>query len=97
MNLFDVGAPIDIIVNELTEYEELKKDSYLIYKTISIEGIVIYDKRVVLKTLILSFPRKRESSIDAVFWIPACAGMTVIRTTQKLKKSKAGSKGQKAI
>ena len=28
------------------------------------------------KFSVMSFPRKRESSIDAVFWIPACAGMT---------------------
>jgi hypothetical protein len=27
-----------------------------------------------------SFPRKRESSISRLFWIPACAGMTGILT-----------------
>ena len=39
-----VGVPIDVIVNELQEYEDLKKESYLIYKTIDKEGIVLYVK-----------------------------------------------------
>ena len=39
-----VGVPIDVIVNELLEYEELKKESYMIYKTIDEEGIVLYVK-----------------------------------------------------
>jgi predicted nucleotidyltransferase len=39
-----VGVPIDVIVNELQEYEDLKKESYMIYKTIDEEGIVLYVK-----------------------------------------------------
>jgi hypothetical protein len=34
----------------------------------------------------LSFPRKRESSIPRLFWIPACAGMTGILTASSKKK-----------
>jgi hypothetical protein len=29
-----------------------------------------------IKTTILSFPRRRESSYFKAFWMPACAGMT---------------------
>jgi uncharacterized protein len=43
-NFTQIGAPIDIIVNELSEYEELKKNPFLIYNSISKEGKVIYDK-----------------------------------------------------
>jgi len=39
--------------------------------------------RVVLKTMILSFLRMQESPVYAVYEIPACAGMTVFRTTLK--------------
>ena len=43
-NFKNIGAPIDIIVNDLSEYEILKNDPYMIYETISKEGLVIYDK-----------------------------------------------------
>ena len=44
MHLTQIGSPVDIIVNELNEYEELKQNPFLIYNTISKEGIVIYEK-----------------------------------------------------
>ena len=43
--LIQIGAPIDIIVNELIEFDELKKNPFLIYQTIEKEGIIIYEKK----------------------------------------------------
>ena len=45
LNFHQIGAPIDIIVNELSEYEELQEDSNLIYQTIAQKGIVVYEKK----------------------------------------------------
>lgn len=42
-NFSDVGAPIDLIVEETGRFEEKKSDPYLIYKTVAEEGKVVYE------------------------------------------------------
>lgn len=44
LDFSDIGAPIDVIVNDPAEFERLKDDSYLIYDEIKKNGIVIYEK-----------------------------------------------------
>ncbi|MFP4467094.1 MAG: nucleotidyltransferase domain-containing protein [Candidatus Goldiibacteriota bacterium] len=44
MNFRDIGAPIDIIVEETSKYEELKSNPVYIYYDISKSGKVIYEK-----------------------------------------------------
>ncbi|MGD9156550.1 MAG: nucleotidyltransferase domain-containing protein [Bacillota bacterium] len=41
----NIGAPIDIIVADLDNYEKLKEDPYLIYNAAAKGGIVIYEKQ----------------------------------------------------
>jgi predicted nucleotidyltransferase len=41
----NIGAPVDIIVVDLDNYEQLKEDPYLIYNEAAKDGIVVYEKQ----------------------------------------------------
>ena len=43
-HLRNIGAPVDIIVADLTKYERLKSDPYLIYIQAAKYGKVVYEK-----------------------------------------------------
>jgi uncharacterized protein len=45
-SLYGVRIPIDIIVETPENFDEFKDDPFLIYKQISIDGVLIYDKLV---------------------------------------------------
>jgi predicted nucleotidyltransferase len=44
MGFKDIGAPIDVIVADLDNYEELKSDPYLIYSEAARHGKTVYEK-----------------------------------------------------
>ena len=44
LNFTDVGAPVDVIVEDPVEFEIKKKDPFLIYKEISESGKVVYER-----------------------------------------------------
>jgi predicted nucleotidyltransferase len=45
-SLYGVRIPIDIIVETPEDFDSLKDDPFLIYKQISRDGVLIYDKLV---------------------------------------------------
>ncbi len=44
LNFSDVGAPVDVIVEDPVEFEIKKKDPFLIYKEIAENGKVVYER-----------------------------------------------------
>lgn len=44
LNFKNIGAPVDVIVADLGEYEQTKDDPYLIYSDAARNGRVIYEK-----------------------------------------------------
>ena len=44
MNFTDIGAPVDVIVEDPVEFEIKKKDPFLIYKEIAESGKVVYER-----------------------------------------------------
>jgi len=44
LNFTDVGAPVDVIVEDPVEFEIKKKDPFLIYKEIAESGKVVYER-----------------------------------------------------
>ncbi len=42
--LYDLNAPVDVIVETPERFAQLKHKRHLIYKTIAVEGQVIYEK-----------------------------------------------------
>ncbi len=44
LNFSNIGAPIDVIVNDPAEFERLKDDQFLIYGEIDKNGIILYEK-----------------------------------------------------
>lgn len=44
MNFRNIGAPVDVIVSDLDNYEEKKSDPYLIYNEAANKGITVYEK-----------------------------------------------------
>ncbi|MBI5729580.1 MAG: nucleotidyltransferase domain-containing protein [Ignavibacteriales bacterium] len=44
LNFTDIGAPVDVIVEDPVEFEIKKKDPFLIYKEISESGKVVYER-----------------------------------------------------
>ena len=40
----NIGAPVDVIVTDLQEYERLKDDPYLIYSEAAKTGRVVYER-----------------------------------------------------
>jgi predicted nucleotidyltransferase len=43
-SLYDIGLPVDVIVETPEHFEELKNNRFLIYKEIAKHGQVIYDR-----------------------------------------------------
>ena len=44
VSLCDVSIPIDVIVQTPERFDELKNQSFLVYKEIAKDGVVIYEK-----------------------------------------------------
>jgi predicted nucleotidyltransferase len=44
LNFTDIGAPVDVIVEDPVEFEIKKKDPFLIYKEIAESGKVVYER-----------------------------------------------------
>ena len=44
LNFDNIGAPVDIIVADLEQYELKKDDPYLIYSEVAKSGKVVYEK-----------------------------------------------------
>ena len=44
LNFRNIGAPVDVIVVDLNEYEELKKNPYMIYSEAYKDGRTVYEK-----------------------------------------------------
>ena len=44
LNFRNIGAPVDVIVADLNEYEELKKNPYMIYSEADKNGRTVYEK-----------------------------------------------------
>lgn len=44
LNFIDIGAPVDVIVEDPVEFEIKKKDPFLIYKEIAKSGKVVYER-----------------------------------------------------
>jgi hypothetical protein len=43
-SLYDIGLPVDVIVETPEHFEELKNNRFLIYKEIANHGQVIYER-----------------------------------------------------
>ena len=44
LNFRNIGAPVDVIVADLNEYEELKKNPYMIYSEADKDGRIVYER-----------------------------------------------------
>ena len=44
LNFKNIGAPVDVIVTDLQEYERSKDDPYLIYSEAARNGRVVYER-----------------------------------------------------
>jgi len=44
LNFRNIGAPVDVIVVDLDEYDELKKNPYMIYSEADKNGRTIYER-----------------------------------------------------
>ena len=44
LNFRNIGAPVDVIVVDLNEYDELKKNPYMIYSEADKNGRTIYER-----------------------------------------------------
>ncbi|TCL66523.1 nucleotidyltransferase-like protein [Hydrogenispora ethanolica] len=40
----NIGAPVDVIVADLDNYERLKEDPHLVYHAAARDGVVVYEK-----------------------------------------------------
>ena len=44
LNFKDIGAPVDVIVEDFKRYQKLRQDPYLIYSEVEKDGKVVYEK-----------------------------------------------------